>query len=100
MLCTFTIKSDHDDEPRTLVIRTEDIRAILDTSGGNASLVYLMGDDPQQTFITGTARENKDRLQREELDTIATMYAHQQQQQQRVQAGLPIPPVGRGKAGK
>lgn len=100
MLCTFTFKnSPTGDEPRTLVIRIDDIRTIKDTPDGT-ELAYLVHDALWLVLVTGTARENMERLQREELDTIATMYGHQQQQQARLQQNLPIPPVVRGKAGK
>lgn len=102
MLCTFTIRDENADDPRTLVIRTDDIRAIRDrnTPDSRTQLTYLVGDERFEEWITGTARENKERLQREELETIAAMYGHQQQQQARLQQNLPIPPVARGRAGR
>lgn len=101
MLCTFTIQHDQGDtQIRELIIPTESIKQIVDSARGTTELSYLVGDQIFYANVLGTARENMARLQREELDTIATMYGHQQQQQARLQQNLPIPPVARGKAGK
>lgn len=103
MLCTFTLAND---AKETLVIRSDDIRRILDISSRyiepgqdlnapldqikslpRSELTYMVGTDVDFAHVLGTAKENMDRLQREELEAIARVNAFQQYQQ----AQPPIP---------
>ena len=90
MLCTFTLATS---TPRTLVIRSDDIRRIVDIddlfeqSQSQSGLAYMIGTEVDFAQVLGTAKENMDRLQREELEAIARVNAFQQYQQ----AQPPIP---------
>jgi hypothetical protein len=92
MLCTFTTRGE-----KTLIVRSDDIRAIEDYGDGLSRLVYLVGNDTLSTFILGTATENAARIQQEELDLIARAEEHRRQLQQRMAEGYPAVPVQRGK---
>ena len=76
MLCTFTIKTGG-----ALIIRSDDIRAIIDEPGG-ATVAFMAGDAITSYEITGTALENRDRIQKEELDLIDRVNQHHLQAQQ------------------
>lgn len=99
MLCTFTLAPRNDDQvdPLTLVIRSEDIKCIRDKGLGVAELAYQIGIDIHYEHVAGTARENMERLQVEELDAVGRVNAHQQAAQQRMSQGLPVIPVPRGR---
>lgn len=88
MLSTFTT------EHGTLIIRTQDIRAIEDKAEGCALVWVVEGADVvlQVRTIVGTARENLERLQHEELEAIIKV----QRAEQRGQQGLPALPIVRG----
>mgnify|MGYP001586362497 FL=1 len=90
MLCTFTTEGGR------LVIRSDDIRIIEDVAAGTA-LTWAVGDDVYHSAIAGTATENRDRIQQEELDMIARVEAHRYETQRRLAEGYPVPPVARGK---
>lgn len=92
MLCTFTTRGY-----KTLVVRSDDIRAIEDYAENESRLIYMVGNDAQSMFIFGTATENRDRIQQEELDLIARVEAHRYETQRRLSEGYPVPPVTRGK---
>ncbi len=49
-------------------------------------LAYVIGDDVFQFEITGTAAENRDRIQQEELDMIARVETHRYKTQMLLQA--------------
>jgi len=101
MLCTFTIKPRKGTpEDRTLVIQSADIKQIAEDDYGHTFVRWLVGTEVYWERITGTARENMERLQREELEAITRVNTFQQSQQQRIDQGLPVVPVGRGKAGR
>lgn len=89
MFCTFITK-----EGRTLIIRTEDIRQLLDREDGGCTVTWLVGNDPHFTTVEGAAQENLDRLRAEELQAIEAAQRLQQRQTQ----GLPMLPIPRGKA--
>lgn len=91
MLCTFTTKDG------TLIIRSDDIREICDDPKDGTYLRWEAGGALHLATISGTASENRDRIQQEELDLIARIEDHRQQLQQRMQAGYPAVPVQRGK---
>lgn len=92
MLCTFTT------ETGILIVRSDDIRILEDkVSDGGAVLVFMVGDGIHSRAIHGTARENADRIQQEELDLIARVEGHRYETQKQLQAGYPVPPVKRGK---
>lgn len=91
MLCTFQIQAG------TLIVQSEDIKAIVDEPGGT-SIALLVGDTITRFDILGTALENMARIQQEELDLVARVEMHRQALAMRYQAGLPNPPVKRGKA--
>ena len=91
MLCTFTT------ERGNLIIRSEDIRAIED-GGAETTLTFMVGDAPNTETIAGTAIENRDRIQHEELELIARVEAHRYEIQKQLQAGYPVPPIKRGRA--
>ena len=90
MLCTFTT------EDGGLVIRSDDIRAISD-GPQNTLLRWDVCGEERFCFITGTALENRDRIQQEELDLIARVEAHRYETQRRLSEGYPVPQVKRGK---
>jgi hypothetical protein len=92
MLCTFTTRGE-----KTLIVRSDDIRAIEDYAGNESRLVYMVGNDSMSTFVQGTATENAVRIQQEELDLIARVEEHRRQLQQRMAEGYPAVPVQRGK---
>ncbi len=92
MLCTFTKLNGG-----TLVIRSEDIKSIDDRESDGSQLVWLTGTEVCSQRIEGTARENMERLQREELETIARVESYQRETQARMQQGYPAIPVPRGK---
>lgn len=92
MLCTFTTKDG------ALVIRSDDIRAISDGKDGSTLLRWDVCGTELNCFILGTAAENRDRIQREELDLIAHVEAHRYETQRRLSEGYPVPPIKRGKA--
>lgn len=101
MLCTFTIEQDQNDTKiRAVVVQSADIKSIEDDHTGHTILTWLAGDALQMINIQGTALENMERLQREELEAVTRVNTFQQDQQQRMGKGLPVTPVGRGKAGK
>lgn len=91
MLCTFTTK-DGD-----LIVRSDDIRAIIDEPTGTR-LVWDVCGTFTEHIILSTASENRDRIQREELDLIARVEAHRYETQRRLSEGYPVPPIKRGKA--
>lgn len=91
MLCTFTTKDG------TLIIRSDDIRAIEDGADGTACLAWLSGDQIEVRTILGSAAENAARIQQEELDTISRVEEHHHVAQRRLQAGHPARPIQRGK---
>ena len=96
MLCTFT--TGHG----SLIIRSDDIRAIEDRPNG-AILVWVTAGELFNTAdITGTALENRDRIQQEELDLIDRVNQHHLQAQQQAamlqqMAANMQPKVSRGK---
>lgn len=91
MLCTFTT------EHGTLIIRSEDIRAISDGSDESTLLRWEMCGAERSARITGTALENHERLSREELDVVARVEGHRYETQRRLSEGYPVPPIVRGK---
>jgi len=112
MLCTFTLAND---AKEALVIRSDDIRRILDVSGQyvepgqdmnapldqikslpRSELTYMVGTDVDFAHVLGTARENMDRLQREEIEAVMRVNAVQQQMQM-AQASIPANLRPRGK---
>lgn len=97
MLCTFEIKpKEGTPEGRACIIRSEDIRHITDDEAGRTWVRWLIGDEVLHEEVVGTARQNMDRLQQEELVAMARVNAFQQ----RINQGLPAIPVQRGKAGR
>ena len=91
MLCTFTTEKGG-----ALVIRSDDIRLIMDREDG-ADLAWMVGEEVHHYRILGTAAENRDRIQQEELDLIARVEAHRYETQRRLSEGYPVPSVKRGK---
>ncbi len=91
MLCTFTTK-----DGSGLVVRSDDIRTIVDTANGT-QFGYMEGDTLAVFTIQGTAIENRERIQREELDLIARVEVHRYETQKRLSEGYPVPSVKRGK---
>lgn len=91
MLCTFTT------EDGGLIVRSEDIRVLEDAGKERSRLIFTVGDDSLMRIITGTAVENRDRIQQEELDLIARIESHRQQLQRRMAEGYPAVPVQRGR---
>jgi hypothetical protein len=91
MLCTFTLKTGG-----ALVIRSDDIRAIVDEPGGT-SVTFVAGDTITSFEIEGTAIENASRIAQEELDMIGRVEAHRFETQKQLQNGYPVPPVKRGR---
>jgi hypothetical protein len=99
MLCTFTT------ETGALIVRSDDIRQISDDAGGVSRLVWMVGDEYRMAPIKGTAIENRDRIQQEELDLIDRVNQHHMQAQQQAQmlqqmAQSMQPKVQRGKQAK
>ncbi len=99
MLCTFTT------ETGVLIVRSDDIRQISDDGSGTTRLIWMIGDDFRMLPITGTAIENRDRIQQEELDLIDRVNQHHLQAQQQGQmlqqmAAQMQPKVSRGKQAK
>jgi len=92
MLCTFTTKDG------ALIVRSDDIRLIQDHSVDQSRLHWMDGPELNNAFITGTAIENRDRIQQEELDMIAKVEAHRYETQRRLSEGYPVPPIKRGRA--
>jgi hypothetical protein len=90
MLCTFTTKDG------ALVVSSEDIRAIEDTATG-CQLRFALGGVTLDRAVHGTAVENRDRIQQEELDMIARVEVHRYETTRALQAGYPVPPIKRGK---
>lgn len=90
MLCTFTT------EHGSLVIRSDDIRAISD-GPSNTIVRWESCGSEHVAEIIGTAAENRDRIQQEELDLIGQVESHRYEMQRRLQAGYPVPPVQRGR---
>jgi len=91
MLCAFTTK-----DGETLVIRSDDIRMLLDRANGSR-LTWVIGADAHDMYIQGSARENAARIQQEELDLIARIEDHRAQLQRRMSEGYPAVPVKRGR---
>ena len=80
MLCTFTTKEG------SLCIRSEDIRALEDLKEGNTLLVWDICGKQTDHVIIGSAVENRDRVELEELDLIARVEAHRYRTQMLLQA--------------
>jgi hypothetical protein len=99
MLCTFTTKYGN------LIIRSDDIRGIADHPDGTTYVTWEAGQELETAVITGTAAENRDRIQQEELDLIERVNQHhlraqqqaQQLQQMAAQLATQPPKVARGK---
>jgi hypothetical protein len=81
MLCTFTTEGGD-----TLIIRSDDIRAIEDGAPNTSLLVCMLGDKIETRGIQGTARENRDRILQEEVDQVGTVELHRFKTQQLLQA--------------
>jgi hypothetical protein len=91
MLCTFTT------EHGTLIIRSDDIRAIEDSiSPPGCILTWQIGTVIDSRLILGTASENRERILQEELDQVGTVELHRYRTQQLIQAQ----PAPRGKHAK
>lgn len=80
MLCTFTTK-----DGSSLVVRSDDIRTIVDTPSGT-QVGYMDGSSLAVFTIQGTAAENRDRILQEELDQIGVVELHRFKTQQLLQA--------------
>lgn len=96
MLCTFTT------EAGSLIIRSDDIRAISDGSNGSTLLRWDVCGTERNAEIKGTALENRDRIQQEELDLIDRVNQHHLKAQQQAamlqqMAATMRPKVARGK---
>lgn len=96
MLCTFTT------EKGNLIVRSDDIRSIEDLGNGECHLTWAIGAEWFHREITGTALENRDRIQQEELDLIDRVNQHHLQAQQQAamlqqMAANMQPKVARGK---
>lgn len=96
MLCTFTTKDG------ILIVRSDDIRSIEDVGVGRTVLAWHDGDDLNLRDIQGTALENRDRIQQEELELIDRVNQHHLQAQQQgmmlqQMAAQMQPKVARGK---
>lgn len=76
----------------TFFVRVDHLIAVLDASEG-CVVVYHEGDDVARVSADGTAQDNFERLQAEE---IALMDAARERER-RAQGGLPLLPVPRGK---
>lgn len=92
MLCTFTVTPD-----RSMVIRSEDIRGIVDMDNQETRLTWIVGDDIHQATIQGTARENMARLQQEEIDAVLRINAYRQHIEQGNAPPIPASMRPRGK---
>jgi hypothetical protein len=100
MLCTFTTRGG-----KSLIIRSDDIRALIDEPEGTTTLTFVVGEVVTTYEVTGTAAENRDRIQQEELDLIERVNQHhlraqqqaQQLQQMAAQLAAQPPKVARGK---
>lgn len=95
MLCTFTT------ETGALIVRSDDIRIIQDDPAGTI-LVCMIGESAHTETVQGTAIENRDRIQQEELDLIDRVNQHHLQAQQQAamlqqMAAQMQPKVARGK---
>lgn len=78
---------------RELVIRSEDLRRLEDLPSGGCVVQWVELDQLFHQTVEGTARENLERLRREELEAVAEA----QKLQQRHTDGLPILPIPRGR---
>lgn len=95
MLCTFSITNSAANSPdRALIIRSEDIKIIRDTPQGTV-LHWQVGTDIMSEVVNGTARENMDRLQREEIEAVMRVNAVQQQMQAQPQIPANLRPRGK-----
>lgn len=95
MLCTFTTETGN------LIIRSDDIRVIQDGVHGTTVRWDVCGTE-RSAIVTGTAIENRDRIQQEELDLIDRVNQHHLQAQQQAamiqqMVGQMQPKVQRGK---
>lgn len=96
MLSTFTT------EHGTLIVPTANIRSIADVErfrGPGKEITIecqvewvVTESDLRAQYVVGTARENLERLQREELEAVEAYRRAEQRQSQ----GLPMLPVVRG----
>lgn len=95
MLCTFTT------EHGNFIVPSDDIRAIEDRLGGAIVTYGKTLAEASTRAILGTAIENRDRIQQEELDLIDRVNQHhlQAQTQARLQQQMmaQLPRVERGK---
>lgn len=95
MLCTFTT------EHGALIVSSDDIKAIEDRPTGVCELIWAVGNITLDRIITGTALENRDRIQQEELDLIDRVNQHHLQAQTQAQLQQQMmaqpPKVMRGK---
>jgi hypothetical protein len=94
MLCTFTISNAINAPVRVLIIRSEDIKIIRDTPQGTV-LYWQVGTEIMTEMVTDTARENMDRLQREEIEAVMRVNAMQQQFQMQPQIPASLRPRGK-----
>lgn len=92
MLCTFETATG------SVIVQSEDIKAIEDRAVGQCQLIWSVGTEIFDRRVLGTALDNMARIQQEELDLVSRVEMHRMALQQRYQAGLPNPPVKRGKA--
>lgn len=97
MLCTFTT------EYGLLVVRSDDIRSISD-GPENTLLRWDVCGGVYEAIILGTAAENRDRIQQEELELIDRVNQHhlkaQLQAQMQQQLAAQPPRVERGRQAK
>lgn len=96
MLCAFTT------ETGSLIIRSDDIRVIEDAGSDKSRVIFAIVDSEIMRMVTGTALENRDRIQQEELDLIDRVNQHHLQAQQQAamlqqMAANMQPKVARGK---
>ena len=95
MLCTFTTRHG------ALIVQSDDIKAIEDT-GDDCTLRFSIGNVTFDRVVIGTALENRDRIQLEELELIDRVNQHhlKAQLQAQMQQQLAAQPakVQRGKA--
>lgn len=80
----------------TLFVQTQCIVDIYDSADGTCYVHYLTGDDVLTRQVDGSAQENFDRLKAEELEMIGAAA----ERQQRVDRGLPLLPIPRGKVAR
>jgi hypothetical protein len=96
MLCTFTTKDG------ALIVRSDDIRRIADHET-HTLLAWIEGELICTARVLGTAIENRDRIQQEELDLIDRVNQHhlraQMQSQIQAQMAQQPPKVARGRQG-